>query len=145
MGFFDKLKEQAASLSAQLDQALDTTKTKAQIASLRRTRADMVVQLGEALLEQFRRGEFDPGTLRHHADRIFELERQILELEKQVETQKAAQAQVPTGVGQIPTPPGGGEEASYGHQPAINYCSTCGSQLPEGSSFCPHCGSKVQG
>lgn len=147
MGFFDKLKEQAASLGAQIDQALDTTKTKAQIASLRRNRADLVGQLGEALLEQFRKGEFDPTSLRQMAEQIFGLERQILELERQAEAQRASQAQV---MGQVPSQPQQAQMASAGGvavppegRAMGNRCPSCGGELPEGSAFCPSCGSKV--
>ncbi|MEJ5185637.1 MAG: zinc ribbon domain-containing protein [Candidatus Geothermincolales bacterium] len=147
MGFFDKLKEQAASLGAQLDQALDTTKTKAQVASLRKNRADLVGQLGEALLEQFRRDEFDPTSLRQMAEQVFELERQILELERQVEAQRASQPQV---VGQVPSQPqqpqvapAGGFAAPPEARTVGDRCPSCGGELPEGSAFCPSCGSKV--
>ena len=145
MGFFDKLKEQAASLGAQIDQALDTTKIKAQVASLRRNRAELVGQLGEALLEQFRRGEFNPGALREQADRIFELERQILELEKQTESTRAVQ-----GPGQVfpqpqgaPEPPVCGGTVSSAGQPSSVPCPSCGGRVPEGSAFCPYCGNRV--
>jgi DNA-directed RNA polymerase subunit RPC12/RpoP len=145
MGFFDKLKEQAASLGAQIDQALDTTKIKAQMASLRRNRAELVGQLGEALLEQFRRGEFNPGALREQADRVFELERQILELETQTESLQAAQ-----GPGQFSPRPQGASEppadkgtVSSASQPSGVPCPSCGGQMPAGSVFCPYCGSRV--
>jgi len=120
-------------------------RSKAQGASLRRNRAELVGQLGEALLEQFRRGDFDADALKKMADRVFELERQILELEAQAESLRAAQ-----GPGQFfPRPPGapglseGRGTVSPAGQPYDSPCPSCGGRVPEGSAFCPHCGGRV--
>ncbi|MDI6873726.1 zinc ribbon domain-containing protein [Candidatus Solincola sp.] len=155
MGFFDKLKEQASILGAQLDQALDTTKQKAQIGSLRKQRTELVTQLGEALLNQFRQNQVDPGTLRPQVDQIFNLEWQIIDLEKQLEAQRqvAQQAPVPGAPpaataqaappppppAAAPTPPQAADQAS-----AV-VCPSCGGEVPAGSAFCPNCGARIGG
>lgn len=153
MGFFDKLKEQASSLGSQLDQALDSTKQKGQVNALRKQRAELVAALGEALVEQFRQQQVDAESLRPQVDQIFNLEWQIIELEKQIEAQKAAaQAAAPA-----PPPPGGqptaapppppapppAPEAAAQPTAATVACPSCGGEVPEGSAFCPNCGTKV--
>lgn len=155
MGFFDKLKEQASSLGAQLDQALDTTKQKAQIASLRKQRTELVTQLGEALLNQFRQEEVNPEALRPQVDQVFSLEWQIIDLEKQLEAQRqaASQAKAPVAASQIPpqaaTPPAPPAAAPAPPQPAAQAgpvaCPSCGVEVPVGSAFCPNCGSRLGG
>lgn len=147
MGFFDKLKEQATTLGAQLDQALDATKTKTQIASMRRKRLEMVANLGEALLEQFRIGKFNVAALQQHAESVFELEKRILELESQVEPQ----GPVP-GARNMPHQPAGqrmssemGHEFSAAEQSSEEVCAACGSQVPKVSVFCPQCGHRLRG
>ncbi|MDI6832019.1 MAG: hypothetical protein QME88_11895, partial [Actinomycetota bacterium] len=104
MGFFDKIKEQASSLGSQLDQALDTTRQKGQVNALRKQRGELVARLGEALVEQFRQQQVDAELLRPQVDEIFNLEWQIIELEKQIEEQRAA-AQAPAAAA-APPPPG---------------------------------------
>lgn len=152
MGFFDKLKEQASILGAQLDQTLDTTKQKTQIASLRKQRTELVTQLGEALLNQFRQEQVNPEALRPQVDQVFSLEWQIIDLEKQVEAQRqaASQAKAPVAASQIPTqvatPPAA---APAPPQPAAQAgpvaCPSCGVEVPVGSAFCPNCGSRLGG
>jgi len=157
MGFFDKLKEQASSLGAQLDQALDSTKQKAQIASLRKQRSEMVAQLGEALLNQFRQDQLDPEALRPQVDQIFSLEWQIIDQEKQLEAQRQAAQQAPApgappaATPQAPTsaqaappppPPAGAPEPP---QAGVVTCPSCGGEVPAGSAFCPNCGTRVGG
>ncbi len=159
MGFFDKLKEQASVLGAQLDQALDVTKQKTQIGSLRKKRQELVTQLGEHLLYQFRENRVNPEELRGLADQIFDLERQIIELEKQVQAQKQATAQAPTAAAS-PPPPGPGQVASPPPPPAMesapaapgetvatgpHVCPSCGVEAPADSAFCPNCGGKLGG
>ncbi|WP_287154794.1 zinc ribbon domain-containing protein [Candidatus Solincola tengchongensis] len=157
MGFFDKLKEQASSLGAQLDQALDSTKQKAQISSLRKQRTELVTQLGEALLSQFRENRPNPDALRPQVDQIFNLEWQIIELEKQVEAQRQAaqQAQVagtPAAAAQPappppPPPPTAAAPAppQAAPQPGTAACPSCGAEVPAGSVFCPNCGTRIGG
>ncbi|MGQ9476269.1 MAG: hypothetical protein ACUVRX_09960 [Actinomycetota bacterium] len=155
MGFFDKLKEQASSLGAQLDQALDITKQKTQIASLRKQRTELVTQLGEALLNQFRQGPVNPEALRPQVDQVFSLEWQIIDLEKQMESQRQAaqQPQAPGAAPQVPpsaaTPPAPPATAPAPPQPAAQAgpvtCSSCGGEVPVASAFCPNCGAKLGG
>ena len=169
MGFFDKLKEQASSLGQQLDSALDGTGQKSQINALRKQRDGMISQLGESLLNQFREEEVDVEALRPQVDQIFENERQLIELEKQMEAQrqaaaqaKAQQAQVPQAPGApAPPPPGGAQAAPPPPPPGAQQsapappaapqeagaisCPSCGSEVPADSAFCPDCGTKTGG
>lgn len=154
MGFFNKLKEQASSLGAQLDQALDSTKQKAQISSLRKQRGEMVAQLGEALLNQFRENQTNPDALRPQVDQIFNLEWQIIELEKQVEAQRQAaqQAQAagaPMATAQPAPPPPSPAAAPAPSQATPQTdaaaCPSCGAEVPAGSAFCPSCGARIGG
>ncbi|MDD3719396.1 MAG: zinc ribbon domain-containing protein [Actinomycetota bacterium] len=150
MGFVDKLKQQASSLGSQIDQALDSTKQKGQIGSLRKQRGEMVSQLGEALLEQFRQQQLDVEQLRPQADQIFNLEWQIIEAEKVIEAQKQAAAaatpppQAPAAAQAPPAPPAAAAPAPP--QPAQTgtvTCPSCGGEVPTDSAFCPNCGAKV--
>lgn len=158
MGFIDKLKEQASSLGSQIDQALDGTKQKGQIGSMRKQRGEMVAQLGESLLEQFRQQQLDAEQLRPQADQIFNLEWQIIEAEKAVEAQKqAAAAAAPQAQAAPPAPPQA--QAAPPAPPAppaapappqapeaatgAATCASCGEEIPEGSAFCPGCGAKA--
>jgi hypothetical protein len=163
MGFFDKLKEQASTLGSQLDQALDGTKQKGQIGSLRKQRGEMVSQLGEGLLEQFRQQQVDAEQLRPQVEQIFDIERQMIELEQQIEAQKqaAAQAPPPPGAPQAqaapPAPPAPQAQAAPPAPPAPPpapaeetpqaaagvKCPSCGSDVPADSAFCPNCGTQV--
>jgi len=104
MGFFDKLKEQASSIGAQLDQALDSTKQKSQLNTMRKQRDDMVTQLGEALLNQFRQSQVNPEELRPQVEQIFNMEREMMEVERQIEAQKQAAAQAPPQAAAPPNP-----------------------------------------
>ncbi|MBN2026690.1 MAG: zinc-ribbon domain-containing protein [Actinobacteria bacterium] len=157
MGFIDKLKEQASSLGSQIDQALDGTKQKGQLGSLRKQRGEMVAQLGESLLEQFRQQQLDVEQLRPQADQIFNLEWQIIEAEKAIEAQKQAQAAAPAAPqaqAAAPAPPQA--QAATPAPPAAPAppqapetstgaatCASCGAEIPEGSAFCPGCGAKA--
>ncbi len=161
MGFFDKIKEQASSLGSQLDQALDTTKQKGQLNALRKQRAELVAGLGEALLEQFRQQQVDAERLRPQVDAIFNLEWQIIDLEKQIEAQKAAAtsqaAAAPAPPAAAPAPPAAAAQAPAAPPPppapaappaaqaaaGVMTCPSCGGEVPEGSAFCPNCGAKV--
>lgn len=153
MGFIDKLKEQASSLGSQIDQALDGTKQKGQLGSLRKQRGELVSQLGEGLLEQFRQQQLNPEQLRPQADQIFNLEWQIIEAEKAIEAQKqaaaaapAAPAAAPAAAAAPPAPPTpAAPPAPHQAQAAAGaaVCPSCGSEIPEGSAFCPNCGTKV--
>jgi TolA-binding protein len=148
MGFIDKIKEQASSLGSQIDQALDGTKQKGQIGSMRKQRGEMVAQLGESLLEQFRQQQLDVEQLRPQADEIFNLEWQIIEAEKAVEAQKQAaaapqaapqaQAAPPAPPAAAPAPP----QAPAAAEGAAT-CVSCGAEIPDGSAFCPGCGAKA--
>lgn len=156
MGFLDKIKEQASSLSGQLDQALDSTKQKSSINSMRKKRGDMVAQLGESLLEQFRQGEVKAEDLRPQVDQIFDVEREIIDLENSIEAQKQAAAQAKAPQAQTPQapqaqaappppPPGATQAAPAAPTPAgAAVCSSCGSEIPAGSTFCPNCGAKSE-
>ncbi len=163
MGFFDKLKEQASTLGSQLDQALDGTKQKGQLGSLRKQRGEMVSQLGEGLLEQFRQQQVDAEQLRPQAEQIFDLETQMIELEQQIEAQKQAAAQGPPPPGApqaqaAPPPPPGAPQAQAAPPPpappaapaaetpqaaAGVKCPSCGSDVPADSAFSPNCGTQV--
>jgi len=172
MGFFDKLKEQASSLGQQLDSALDGTGQKSQVNALRKQRDEMVNQLGENLLNQFRQGEVNVEELRPQADQIFDNERQLIELEKQQEAQRQAAAQAkaqqaqaqqaqapppPPGTQAAPPPPPPGAQQSAPAPPAApapsaapqeagtSPCPSCGSEVPADSAFCPDCGTKTGG
>jgi len=151
VGFLDKLKEQASSLGGQLDQALEGTKQKTQISSMRKRRGEMVAQLGESLLEQFRQGQVEAEQLRPQVDQIFDLEREIIQAEQQIEAQKQAAAQAPPAQAaatappppppsapQAPTPP----QAAAGTEAGA--CPSCGAEVPAGSAFCPNCGAKSE-
>jgi hypothetical protein len=150
MGFVDKLKEQASSLGSQIDQALDGTKQKSQVSSMRKQRGEMIARLGEALLEQFRQQQVDPEQLRPQVDQIFNLEWQIIEAEKAIEAQRQAAAvppppaqqpetmpPVPPAPTAAPAPP----ETSAASDTAV--CPSCNGEVPGGSAFCPNCGNAV--
>lgn len=152
MGFFDKLKEQASSISSQLDQALDSTKQKSQLNTMRKQREQMVGQLGEALLNQFRQNQVNPEELRPQVEQVFNLEREMMEVEKQIEAQKQASAQAPPQAtapppapATAPPPPPAAAPAPPGTAPAAAAvtCPSCGGETPEGSAFCPNCGNRI--
>lgn len=151
MGFIDKLKEQASSLGSQIDQALDTTKQKGQVGSLRKQRGEMVAQLGEALLEQFRQQQLDVEQLRPQADQIFNLEWQIIDAEKAIEAQRQAAAappaapQAPAAATAPPAPPAPAAPPAppQATEAETANCPSCGGEVPGDSAFCPNCGAKV--
>lgn len=151
MGFFDKLKEQASSIGAQLDQALDGTKQKSQLNSMRKQREGMVTQLGEALLNQFRQGQVNAEELRDQVEQIFGLEREMIELERQIEAQRQAAAQpqaqaaaqAPTAASAPPPPPPAAAPPPPPPAAAATACPSCGGEVPEGSAFCPNCGNRI--
>ena len=93
MGFFDKVKEQASGLGAQLDGAIKGTKGSGQLNALNKQREEAVKQLGDTALEQFRAGSLDETTLRAQAEQVFELERQIIQTQQEIEAQKQAAAE----------------------------------------------------
>lgn len=152
MGFFDKIKEQASSLGGQLDSALEGTRQKGQVGSLRKRRDEMVSQLGESLLEQFRQEQVNAEGLRPQVDQIFSVEREIIEAEQQIEAQKQAAAQAKAA--QAPPPAAPQAAASPPPPPptpptppaaatGTAVCANCGTEIPEGSAFCPSCGAKA--
>jgi hypothetical protein len=160
MGFFDKLKEQASSLGQQLDSALDGTGQKSQVNALRKQRGDLVSQLGESLLNQFREGNVDVEVLRPLADQIFENERQLIELEQQIEAQRQAAAQAkaqqapgaqappsPGGAQAAPPPSPGGAQAAPPPPPppGAQQSAPAPPAAPQeaGVIACPNCGSEV--
>jgi hypothetical protein len=150
MGFVDKLKQQASSLGSQLDQALDGTKQKGQVGSLRKQRGEMIAQLGEGLLEQFRQQQVDAEQLRPQVEQIFNLERQIIEAEAAVEAQKQAAAAPPAppqAPAAPPAPPAPPAAAPAPPQAPVASgavtCPSCGGEVPGDSAFCPNCGTKV--
>ena len=142
MGFFDKLKEQASSLGGQLDQALDGTRQKSQVGSLRKKRGEMITELGESLVEQFRQGQVNVEELRPQVDQIFSVEREMIEAEQQIEAQRqaAAQAKMAQAPAAPPPPPPPAPQAA-----GAAACPSCGTEIPEGSAFCPNCGAKAGG
>ncbi len=156
MGFFDKLKEQASNLGGQLDQAIGGA-GKGQVGSLRKKRGEMVSQLGESLLEQFRQGQVNTEQLQPQAEQIFNVEREIIDTEQQIEAQKQAAAQARTA--QAPPPPGPQAPQAAAPPPppappapqaapaatAATACASCGTEIPSGSAFCPSCGAKAGG
>ena len=151
MGFFDKLKEQASSLGSQLDQALDGTKQKGQLNTLRKQRTEMITQLGDALLEQFRQQQVNAEQLNPQVEQIFALERQIIETEQQIEAQKQAAAQAapqaaappaaPQAQAAPPQPPTPPPPAAPAAGPKT--CPSCSGEVPGDSAFCPNCGAQV--
>jgi hypothetical protein len=158
MGFLDKLKEQASSLSGQLDQALDGTKQKGQVGSMRKQRGELVAQLGESILEQFRQEQINAELLRPQVNQIFELEREIIQVEQQIEAQKEAAAQAkaaqtpppaPTQAAATPPPPAAPQAPppppAAPAETSASVCASCGTEIPSGSAFCPNCGEKAAG
>lgn len=159
MGFFDKLKEQASSLGGQLDQAIGGA-GKGQVGSLRKKRGEMVSELGESLLEQFRQGQVNTEQLQPQVEQIFNVEREIIDTEQQIEAQKQAAAQAKAA--QAPPPPGPQAPQAAAPPPppappappsppaapaatAAATCASCGTEIPGGSAFCPSCGAKSGG
>jgi hypothetical protein len=158
MGFFDKLKEQASGLGAQLDDALKGTKGSAQLNSLNKQRDELVKQLGSMALDQFRSGALDEAALRAQAEQVFGVERQIIQLQQEIEAQKqaaaAARAAAAPGAA-APAPPAGGMQAppappappppppaAAPAQPATVACAGCGKEIPADAAFCPECGAR---
>jgi DNA repair exonuclease SbcCD ATPase subunit len=143
VGFFDKLKEQASSLGAQIDDAIKGTKTSSSLNALQKQREERVKQMGEMVIAQFRSGALNEQELRPYADQVFELERQIIQVQQEIEAQKQAAAQArmapPPAPGTIPPPPPPGAESAM----ETATCPSCGTAVPEGAAFCPNCGGKV--
>ncbi len=102
-------------MGGQLDSAMDSTKQKGQVNTMRKQRAELVAQLGESLLEQFRQQNVNAEQLRPEVDGIFSLERQIIEAEQQMEAQKQAAAQAKAQQGPPAAP---GPQVSSGPPPA---------------------------
>ncbi len=164
MGFFDKIKEQASELGAQLDGALKGTKSAAQLSSLSKQREEMARQLGNFLLDQFRAGGIDEAALRAEAERVFEVERQIIALRQQIEAEKQAAAAARAAAAQPPAPPAAGARAAAPppptEAPAASHpappgpqaaaaegmvaCAGCGKEMPADAAFCPECGTRRQ-
>ncbi len=149
MGFFDKIKEQASSLGSQIDQAIDGTKQKAQLNTLRKQRGELVAQLGEAILQQFREQQLNAAALRPQVDQIFSLEWEIIEQEKQIEVQRQAAAQAaaappPPPAAAAPAPPSPTAPPAA-PQAGTRSCPSCGGEVPVDSAFCPNCGATVEG
>jgi hypothetical protein len=153
MGFLDKLKEQASNLGGQLDSALDSTKQKGQVNSMRKQRGEMVTGLGESLLEQFRQENVNAEQLRPQVDEVFKLEWEIIETEKQIEAQKQAAAEAKAQGAPMGAPaaaPPGPTQAAPPAPPAPPaapsgvHCTSCGAEIPEDSAFCPGCGNKAE-
>lgn len=150
MGFFDKIKEQASSLGAQLDSAIDSSKQKSQVNAMRKQRGDMISQLGDGLLEQFRQGQVDAEGLRPQVDQIFDLERQIIAAEQEMEAQKQAAAAPPAAPAPPqaeapPAPPSAPAQPAPAAAAGVQTCPSCGSEVPGDSAFCPNCGARVTG
>ena len=159
MGFFDKIKEQASGLGAQLDGAIKGTKGSGQLSTLNKQREDLAKQLGNMVLDQFRAGALDEAALRGTAEQVFEVERQIIQTQQEIEAQKEAAA------------------AARGHRPAAArrrhrrprrlrprlpprrqppprprprlppraagaVCPNCNTPVAEGAAFCPECGNR---
>ncbi len=151
MGFFDKLKEQASGLGAQLDDALKGTKTSSTLNALNKQRNEKVMELGEAALDQIRSGALNQEALNAYAQQIFNLEQQIIQVRQEADAAKQAAA----AAKMTPPPPPGGAAApppppQAATQPpppppaaaAVSNCASCGASIPEGAAFCPNCGAK---
>ncbi len=161
MGFFDKVKEQAQGLGAQLDDAIKGTKGSGQLNALNKQREDLAKQLGNTVCDQFRAGALDEAALRAQAEQVFEVERQIIQAQQEIEAQKQAAAEARAAA--APPPPGAGTAAPPAPPaaaappappsaapappappaaPAGATCPNCGTAVAEGAAFCPECGNR---
>ncbi len=93
MGFFDKLKEQASGVSAQLQDTLKGSKFATQLNSLQNTRKQQVSDLGEAILNMYRQGGLNEAALQAQVQQIFDTERQIIATQEAIEAERQAAAE----------------------------------------------------
>ncbi len=156
MGFFDKLKEQASGVGAQLQDTLKGSKFASQLSTLQNTRKQQVSDLGEAALNMYRAGSLDQAALEAHVQQVFETERQIMATQEQIEAERQAAAEAKLAQQQArqamaPPPPGAGAPAAPPAAPAppqapsaVRTCPDCGAAIEDpNAKFCPSCGKPV--
>ncbi len=159
MGFFDKLKEQASGLGAQLQDTLQGSKFGGQLTQQQNLRKQQVSDLGEAILNMYRAGSLDEAAVQAQVQQIFDTERQIIATQEAIEAEKQAAAEAKLAQQQArqaaaPPPPGAGAPAAPAAPPAppaapaaeagVRTCPNCGTTLEDPNvKFCPSCGKPV--
>ncbi len=156
MGFFDKLKEQASGVGAQLQDTLKGSKFASQLNQQQNARKQQVSDLGEAILNMYRAGGLDEAALKAQVQQIFDTERQIIATQESIEAERQAaaeakQAQQQARQAMAPPPPGGGAPAAPPAPPAppeagagARACPDCGATVEDpDAKFCPSCGKPV--
>jgi len=93
MGFFDKLKEQASGVGAQLQDTLKGSKFASQLSAQQNARKQQASDLGEAVLNMYRAGNLDQAALEAQVQQVFETERQIVATQEQIEAERQAAAE----------------------------------------------------
>ncbi len=144
MGFFDKLKEQASGVSAQLQDTLKGSKFASQLNTLQNTRKQQASDLGEAVLNMYRAGDLDQAALQAQVQQVFETERQIIATQEQIEAERQAAAeaklaQQQTRQAMAPAAPAPPQASS-----AVRTCPNCGAAIEDpNAKFCPGCGKPI--
>ncbi len=103
------------------------------ISSIQKEIRGIYTSLGEAYYALHKKDSEE--SLKNFVDSIVKLEAQISEVQRQLETTKAATAAV-----QLKAPQTENEVYDGSH----GFCANCGASLPEDSIFCVKCGAKVE-
>ncbi len=163
MGFFDKLKEQASGLGAQIQDTISGSKFGGQLNQQQNLRKQQVSDLGEAILNMYRQGGLDQAAVEAQVQQIFDTERQIIATQQAIEAEKQAAAEAKLAAQQArataPPPPGGAAAAppappaaapappappAPAAETGVRTCPNCGAAVEDpNAKFCPSCGQPV--
>ncbi len=144
MGFLDKLKEQASGVQAQLQDTIRGSNTARQLNTLQGQRKQLSEEMAEAVLDMYRQGGLNQADLETRVQQIFDVERDVLAAQEQMEAERQAAAEAKAAQQQAraegyvpPAPPAG-------NVPATRYCGNCGAGIEDPDvKFCPNCGNAL--